>query len=97
MLTDTCKDHLFNWRFQRAADDLVREIHSSPRISTLPTEDEKDLIRALSRAFGDVVPFGGAQGEIVRAAVRLLVGPDYEGEINQAAPTGIGQLGDLIP
>lgn len=84
MLSDTCKAHLFSWRFQQASDSLARDRLARGRGIKPATDDEAALVRALARAYGDAVPFGGAMGEVVRAAVQHLLGPDYEGEIEYA-------------
>jgi hypothetical protein len=65
MLDGNTIDRLINWKFSTAASMLLNaSFDSTPR--------ERDIIRALSRSFGDCGWFDGAMGEIVGASVTAL-------------------------
>ena len=86
MLSDDCKKLLWSWKFQSAANELLRNRRNA-------TDDEYLIVRALAGSYGDVaIPFAGSMGEIVRGAVLFLIGPDYE-----PIEADSFSVGDLVP
>lgn len=72
MLSDECKNRLYNWEFNQAFK-LLRQAQA--------TDNEAALVRSLSLVFGDIGHQGGNMAEIVRGAVAYLIGDDYEEEL----------------
>lgn len=68
-LSDGCKRRLYNWKFEQAYAKIREE---------KPTDRETYLLRALAKTYGNVGWFDGYMSEIVSAAVRELVGEEFE-------------------
>lgn len=74
MLSEDCKSHLDNWKFEQAAE----------RLDERATEDERDLVNALAQTFGNPGWFAGSMGTIVAGTIDYLV---REEEKTEKRPT----------
>jgi hypothetical protein len=62
MISEDCVDRLVNWKFDRAEDFLTDDA----------TLQEREVVQALARAFGNSGWFFGYMGVIVRNALRSI-------------------------